>query len=94
MKIHATIAAIAALSAPSIVDARCHSRDVLIATLQDRFSEVHVAGGLTQDGSRFVEVFASDTTGSWTILYTTPDGVSCVLASGTGYTTIPAGAPT
>jgi hypothetical protein len=31
---------------------------------------------------RVVELYSSETTGTWTILVTRPDGISCLLAAG------------
>ncbi len=35
-----------------------------------------------------IEVFASDESGSWTITVTTPNGVTCLVASGQAYETL------
>ena len=43
--------------------------------------------GLTESGA-VLEVLAS-TVGSWTILITRPDGVSCVVTSGEAWDTVP-----
>lgn len=35
-----------------------------------------------QKSQGIVEIYSSETTGSWTILMTRPDGVSCLIAAG------------
>lgn len=61
--------------------AMCGARDAVIARLQTKYGETRQGYGL-QRGASVVEVFASDATGSWTILLTTPNGVSCLVAAG------------
>lgn len=59
----------------------CASHDEVVQRLHDRFGETLRSAGLHRD-DRLVEVYASEDTGTWTILVTRPDGVSCLLASG------------
>ena len=59
----------------------CAARDAVIQKLHDRFGEELRSLGLHQaDG--IVEVYSSEATGSWTILMTRPDGMSCLIAAG------------
>ncbi len=58
----------------------CAPRDEIIGQLAERFKEVPEANGITPDGV-LLEVFASEKR-SWTILLTTPQGVSCIAAVG------------
>ena len=64
----------------------CVQRDELVRSLAEKYSEKQTAVGLEAAGgkSRMVEVFAS-ATGSFTILLSYPNGVSCVAASGEGW---------
>ncbi len=59
----------------------CADRDQVIDSLADRYHEMLSAGGL-QDETTLVEVWVSGNTGSWTILVTRADGMSCVVATG------------
>lgn len=59
----------------------CAKRDLVVQRLAERFGETLRSMGLNQNDG-LVEVFASETTGTWTILTTMPDGVSCLLAAG------------
>ena len=56
-------------------------RGVMIETLRKRFGETQTAIGLAGPKAA-VEVWRSVKTGSWTILLTRPDKLSCVIASG------------
>ena len=62
----------------------CASRDRVIEQLADRYGETRRSVGLGSDNT-MVEVFASDRTGSWTITVTTPEGLTCLVASGQAY---------
>ncbi len=59
----------------------CAERDAVVARLADRYGETLQSIGL-QSNSAVVEVYASADTGTWTILMTRPDGISCLIASG------------
>ena len=59
----------------------CAARAEVVAKLAQRFGETLRSVGLQRtDG--LVEIYASETTGTWTILVTRPDGMSCLLAAG------------
>lgn len=78
----AMTAASMAVAAPPV----CGDRMVLINTLADRYHEAPKSMGLSADGG-VVEVLASES-GSWTMLITRPDGVSCLMASGTNWESV------
>ena len=59
----------------------CAARGEVVAKLAQRFGETLRSVGL-QRADGLVEVYASETTGTWTILVTRPDGMSCLLAAG------------
>lgn len=59
----------------------CAEREAVIARLADRYGETLQSLGLQSD-SAVVELYASADTGTWTILMTRPDGISCLIASG------------
>ena len=60
----------------------CGSRDVMVEKLVNQYNETQIGAGLGRDSSRLIEVWASCTTGTWTILKTYPSGKSCVMAVG------------
>ncbi len=59
----------------------CAQRAVVVERLQDRFGETRQSIGLGRNNA-VVEIFASAATGTWTILVTMPNGMSCLVASG------------
>ena len=61
----------------------CASRTEIVDQLAQRFKEASEANGITHDGM-LLEVFVSETR-SWTILVTSPKGVSCIAATGEGW---------
>lgn len=66
----------------------CTSRGEAAKLLDAHYSEAPVAMGLASNGG-VIEVFASNTGRSFTILITMPDGRSCVLAAGEGWDNVP-----
>jgi len=65
----------------------CTDRASLVDSLSDQYQEHPTSMGLSANGAVF-EIFSS-TTGSWTILVTRPDGVSCLMATGEGWENLP-----
>ncbi len=59
----------------------CGTRDSIVATLGDKYGEVRHGGGLAGSTAIF-EIWASEATGTWTILKTSPDGMACIMAVG------------
>ena len=59
----------------------CMPREALIESLQMKFGESLTGGGL-QNAQQLLEIWSSETTGSFTVLITRADGVSCVVAAG------------
>jgi hypothetical protein len=59
----------------------CAARAEVVAKLAQRFGETLRSVGL-QRADGLVEIYASEKTGTWTILVTRPDGMSCLLAAG------------
>jgi hypothetical protein len=62
----------------------CAPRDHVVARLAERYGETRQSMGLGSN-SAVMEVFASLETGTWTITVTTPQGVTCLVASGQAY---------
>ena len=77
-------ALIALYGAPAAAQLGCGSRVMIVHKLIDQYGEVRVGFGMF--GSRQIfEVWASKEKGTWTILRTTPNGISCLMASGIGW---------
>lgn len=65
----------------------CGLRDAIVDRLYDRFGETRQSVGLGANNA-MVEIFASDSTGTWTITVTTPGGPTCLVASGQSFETL------
>ena len=73
----------------------CGKRAEIVRKLGDTYGETRQSIGLS-GGRGVIELFASRETGSWTLLFTNPQGVSCLMAAGEHYQAEPAqpvGAP-
>lgn len=83
----------AALYVISVTDAaaqnsrNCGPREAVVDRLAEGYGETRQSMGLGANNS-VVEVFASDETGSWTITVTTPNGLTCLVASGQSFETL------
>ncbi len=82
----ALTAGMAITSAPAWA-AQCAKRDMVVEKLQNKYSEQLTAGGLhsARNNSAMVEVWASPETGTFTVMLTNANGVSCIMASGTDW---------
>lgn len=68
----------------------CHAPQEIARLLSADFSEKPVAYGLQQDGT-LMQIFASKTGETWTVVLTTPTGLSCIVAEGIRWENLPAG---
>ena len=62
----------------------CNTRDNLVKTLEDRYHETLDSVGL-QGPELLIEVWSARDTGSFTVIITKPNGISCVVASGSNW---------
>jgi hypothetical protein len=84
----ATIAALTCGSAVSAQTARnCGPRTAVVDRLADGYGETRQSIGLGTNNA-VVEVFASHESGTWTITVTTPNGLTCLVASGQSFEAI------
>lgn len=76
-----------AATAPPAFAASCAMRDIVVARLQSNYSESLTAGGLqgNQTMTTMLEVWASQENGTFTVIITNPQGVSCIVAAGTDW---------
>jgi len=70
-----------AVSIPAQAQMQCHQHKEVLGKFADTYKEAPVAGGLTQDG-RLLQVLSSGDDGTWTIVLSKPDGVTCVIMAG------------
>lgn len=76
--------ALALLPATLQAQANCGQRDAVVNKLSGKYGEAFSGGGL-QNAESVFEVWLSEEKGTWTILMTRADGVSCIMASGTNW---------
>ncbi len=90
MRPHWLVATLAAATAALLQSASamalgpCEQRENLLSALAERYREVPIALGVTNSGS-LVEVLQSRASGTWTIIVTSPQGISCLVFSGDGW---------
>jgi len=75
---------------PSVAQAtKCIERDVLVDRLQEKFSEQLTAGGLQASRTTqvVIEVWSSVETGTFTLVLTNANGISCIFAAGNNWHT-------
>ncbi len=67
--------------------AACGARDGLLSQLARKYGEVPVAIGVTGGvaGGALVELLTDKDGLTWTLILTTPQGLSCLIASGEGW---------
>ena len=76
-----------ACASPAQAAAMCGKRGDFIKALAGKYQESGRAMGITGQVN-LVEVFASQA-GTWTILVTTPEGKTCIIAAGNSWEDLP-----
>lgn len=71
----------AATAAETGPERRCEQRGAVLAFLSHRYSEKPVAMGLAENGG-LIEVLASHDGQTFTIIVTSPEGRTCMVAAG------------
>lgn len=72
---------------PAHSQVMCAERSTVVKNLEKTYSEAPVSIGLASNGS-VIEILASPS-GSFTIILTQPNGMSCVMAAGESWENIP-----
>lgn len=91
MKRHLILAMLTSLgiaaAAPAAANPNCGQREAVIEKLTTKFKEQLTVGGLQrrQSVQAVMEIWASEETGTFTVLVTNPQGVSCIVAAGTDF---------
>lgn len=85
-----TVAALCVIvvTAPAWAQAEpCADRDRMVERLAAHYQEVPAGRGLQarDESQALIEVWASRETGTFTVMQTLPNGVACVLATGTNW---------
>ncbi|HMQ93078.1 MAG TPA: hypothetical protein PKA33_17875 [Amaricoccus sp.] len=86
--IAATLLGLAATPPPLWAQTACGNREKIVERLAEKYGEQHRGSGL-QDPTRLVEVWISQSTGTWTLLFTRADGMACIAASGSDWLDYP-----
>ncbi len=73
-----------ALAQNAAAQPQCNDRKQVLDLLAEKYKEAPVAAGVTNNGG-LVEVLTDAKGGTWTIIVTTPQGVSCLVAAGEGW---------
>ena len=76
--------ALIASTAMAQTQPQCNERDNVLALLAKKYKETPIAAGVTNTGG-LVEVLTDTKSGTWTIIVTTPQGMSCLVAAGEGW---------
>lgn len=68
--------------------ASCFKRPDLVKYLSSNFKEAPIAIGVT-DAGMLLEVFTTKTGETWTVAVTTPNGLTCLMATGQDWQIVP-----
>ena len=74
--------------APAQPSRVCAPSSELMTKLREKYGETPIAFGIHGDG-RLLQIFSSPTKGTWTAVAATPQGTSCIVAVGKGWTLSP-----
>lgn len=66
----------------------CDERGLVLELLAEKWGEVPAAIGLANGGG-LVEVLVSNGGDTWSLIVTTPDGTSCLVATGQAWRPVP-----
>ncbi len=77
-------AALVLASSSAFAAPQCNSRDKVLELLSETYSEAPVAIGVTNNGG-LVEVLSTGDGNTWSMIITSPQGISCLVAAGEGW---------
>ena len=80
----ATFLAVMLASSPASAEPQCNTRDKVLSQLKEKYNEIPVAIGVTHNGG-LIEVLAIPGGRTWSIIITSPQGMSCLVAAGNGW---------
>jgi hypothetical protein len=73
-------------AAPAADPHLCNTRAIIVEALAGKFHELPIATALA--GGNLLEVLTSDDSSTWTIIVSTPGGVTCVILAGESWQTV------
>ena len=72
------------VSSAAMAQVPCGQRDSIVKWLAVKYKEAPIATGVSSKGS-LIEVLSTLDGDTWTLIVTSPDGNSCMIASGQGW---------
>ncbi len=72
------------VSSVAMAQVPCDQRDKIVEWLAVKYKEAPIATGVSSNG-HLIEVLATQDGDTWTLIITSPDGNSCMIASGQGW---------
>jgi hypothetical protein len=66
----------------------CHDAAEIAKQLSSKYEEAPVAFGLQSNGN-LLQVYSSSEKDTWTVVSTTPNGMSCIVAAGKKWESLP-----
>ncbi len=78
---------LAAVAPPAFAEGapQCGAREDVVKLLRDKHGEAVTGAGLSGENA-VIEIWASPQSGTWTILMTRTDGLTCLMAAGEAWT--------
>ncbi len=76
------------VSSVAMAQVQCGQRDKIVAWLAAKYKEAPIASGVSSTGS-LIEVLSTHDGETWTLIVSSPDGNSCLIASGQGWRSKP-----
>ena len=75
-------------AAPSGARMPCHNATEIAKQLNSKYDETPVAFGLQSNG-HLLQIWSSEEKETWTVVSTSPAGVSCIVAAGKKWESLP-----
>jgi phage/plasmid primase-like uncharacterized protein len=72
------------VSSVATAQVQCGQRDKIVEWLAVKYKEAPIAAAVSSEGS-LIEVLSTHDGDTWTLIVTSPDGNSCLIASGQGW---------
>lgn len=82
------VAALLFMALPAQAAMQCGDRDSLLKVLSDKYKELPLARALSLNGTAMFEIYTSEA-GTWTMIVTNTAGVTCIVAAGQSWESIP-----
>ena len=76
--------AVILVSSAAVAQVPCGQRDKIVKWLAVKYKEAPIATGVSSQGS-LIEVLSTHDGETWTVIVTSPDGNSCLIANGQGW---------